>query len=61
MTVIPPTWEVETGRLWFKVRPEKSMRGYLKNKLKSKGLGVGLKWWFTLEVQGLDFNPYYSK
>jgi hypothetical protein len=41
MTVIPSTQEAEVGRLQFEVILDKSVRPYLKSKLKAKGLGPG--------------------
>jgi hypothetical protein len=38
--VIPAIWEAEVGELWSKASPSKTMRFYLKNELKAKGLGV---------------------
>jgi hypothetical protein len=40
MPIIPATWEVEVGESQSKVGQRKSMRPYLKNKLKAKGLEV---------------------
>jgi hypothetical protein len=34
------TLEAGVGRLWSKVNAGKNMRPYVKNKLKTKGLGV---------------------
>jgi hypothetical protein len=44
-TLTPATQEAEVGGSWSKARTSKSMRPYLKNKLKAKGLrGMRLKW-----------------
>jgi hypothetical protein len=43
MPIIPTTWEVEVGGFCFKTGQRKSVRPYLKNKLKAKGLGTELK------------------
>jgi hypothetical protein len=39
-SIIPANWETEV-RLWFQTNPVKSTGLYLKNKLKTKGLGCG--------------------
>jgi hypothetical protein len=39
--VIPATWEAEVGEWRAMTSPDHSMRPYLKNKLKAKGLGHG--------------------
>jgi hypothetical protein len=45
-------WKVKTGGSPFENSPGKvSMRVYLKNKLKAKGLGEWLKWWSIFWVQ----------
>jgi hypothetical protein len=41
--MISATQEVEVGGLWSEAGPGKSLRPYLKNKPKAKGLGVWLK------------------
>jgi hypothetical protein len=42
--VVPSAQEAEVGGSQFKVSPGKSLRLHLKNKLKTKGLGMWLKW-----------------
>jgi hypothetical protein len=43
MPVIPSTQEVKVGRSQSNIILSKSMRPYLKNKLKAKGIGAQLK------------------
>jgi hypothetical protein len=43
MSVIPAIQEAEVGEWSSMVHPHKSTRLYLKNKLKTKGLGVWLR------------------
>jgi hypothetical protein len=44
MPVIPATQEVEVRGSWSEASQGKSVRPYLKNKLKIKMIGVGLQW-----------------
>jgi hypothetical protein len=50
-------WKEEAGGLWSEAGPAKSMRPYLKNKLKPKGLGAWLKWYFLSSLKALSSIP----
>jgi hypothetical protein len=43
--IVPATQEMEIGRLWSEASLGKSMRPYLKNKLKKKKKTQGLAEW----------------
>jgi hypothetical protein len=49
--VLPATWEVEVGGLWSVAGLGKSMRPYLKNKLKAKSLVL------LAQVVAISSNP----
>jgi hypothetical protein len=56
----PSYWEAEVGRLWSKVALGKSVRPYLKNKLKPTVLGLWLKG-LPSKCEVLSSNPSTTK
>jgi hypothetical protein len=53
---IPATWEVKTEGLSLRPTGGKSVRCYLKNKARTKGPGICLKW-YSISRHALDLSP----